>query len=398
MRHLLGVARAVTLHRRLADAIGCAPGWPRPRCTYQTELGTFTLPRPWILARGRRDAAPQWAEFDRARAKAAHERRLCQVCGDSLQQIIVLGLVQCSDDETSGPGCHPRCAALMAQHCPHFARATRSPAATVAFRYEGEGCGYELPVGYDPELPFATVNPVLIDPDAEPMTRDDLRVLAAHDPLGLGQLSPHRPRSSRRRLRTATRHAPPPSPPYSFGGSTMASPSNDTAAPARTDAALAHLLDTARTEARDAASALLRAAQLEQAAQPHATCCIPWGVLRFVARTVSDPSDIPTPDACMVDQIDADTSASPTVVPLACATRAGEEVERAIDALAKAAAALEEAARSGSVPQTRVHMLWFFARALDAQFGRPDTFGARAWHARQSIARMVSRDQESEER
>jgi hypothetical protein len=178
----------------------------------------------------------------------------------------------------------------------------------------------------------------------------------------------------------------------------MASPSKDTAAPARTDAALAHLLDTARSETHHAASALLRAAQLEQAAQPHATCCIPWGVLRFVAHTVSSPSDIPTPDARVVDEIDPDASASPTVVPLACATRAGEEVEHAIGALARAAAALEEAASGGSVPQTRVHMLWFFARALHAQFGRPDSFAARAWRARQSIARMVGRDQESEAR
>jgi len=176
----------------------------------------------------------------------------------------------------------------------------------------------------------------------------------------------------------------------------MASPSTDIAAPGRTEAALAQLLlDTARTESHNAATALLRAAQLDQAARPHAKCGVPWGVLRFVAYSVADPSDIPTADVSILDDVEHDADATPQARALALVTHASEEVERAMFALATAAFALEEATRAGSAPRPRADRLWFLARALQGQMGW-STFGPVWTCARESIARVV-RDHHSGE-
>ena len=168
------------------------PGWPRPYADYEPHRGRSDsspdrLPVPWVIEI--LNGEPVWTTFH-IKAGDAHEERLCQICGEALGQIILLG---CEDNpiatadkrNTNGPGCHPRCMATAAKFCPHF---ETGEDAVIAFLYEGEGLGYL----FDPdrsqwaaEGPYG--EPHEVELQCTEMTRSEVRQLAITDPLGLGQ-------------------------------------------------------------------------------------------------------------------------------------------------------------------------------------------------------------------
>ena len=165
-------------------------GWPRPRGDYEPEEWVrdrhpdreeATLPIPWIVAL-KEDGKPDWTTFH-DQARQAHDRRLCQICGEELGQVVVLGRYG-TEEQCSGPGCHPRCFAVAAKFCPHFAKADD---AVIAYRYEGVGLGYVWEVEdefWREEGPYLDSND--LDPACVPLTRAEVRQLAKDDPLGEG--------------------------------------------------------------------------------------------------------------------------------------------------------------------------------------------------------------------
>ena len=183
-----------------------APGWPRPLGTYEPRRGWHAhrgepraLPVPWVIEIDSHngEAEVAWTTFH-DQSTRAHSERLCQVCGEALGRILVLG-VSNMRSETSGPGCHPRCAALAIRFCPHFAEIADDE--TIAYIYEGEGVGYLWPSERPPrgsrreppdpideviasgeEEPYTLPNPVVAE--ARPLTRDEVKQLAKDNPLG----------------------------------------------------------------------------------------------------------------------------------------------------------------------------------------------------------------------
>lgn len=155
-------------------------GWPRPRRRYEPTLYAASetrrpsmLPEPWIVG-------DDWTVFHDEATGSAHRDRLCQVCGEQLGAVVVL-MRGHRRRETSGPGCHPRCAVLAARFCPHIVELGDVP---IAYRYEGDGLGFD---GVDrdtplDEEPYSDELPV--HPSAVAMTRAELRNLAKNDPLG----------------------------------------------------------------------------------------------------------------------------------------------------------------------------------------------------------------------
>ncbi len=117
---------------RIQDPGTSVRGWPRPRRQYEPDVEQHPervpaiLPVPWVVG-------DDWLDFQ-PDAPTAEAERLCQVCGERLGRVMVL----CRGHRprvTSGPGCHPRCAALAVRFCPHLVEMDAS--ADVAYRYEG---------------------------------------------------------------------------------------------------------------------------------------------------------------------------------------------------------------------------------------------------------------------
>lgn len=171
-------------------------GWPRPWCDYTPEdvggylLPTETrrLPAPWVGG----DAVLEndWVDF-RKDASRAHVERLCAVCGERMDGLIVLGRQHHKD--TNGPGCHPRCAAMAVKFCPHFEREFENVLpygpcdighadAIVAYVYDGPGVGYCHRLTDTDGL---YTNNLKIKANARPLDRAALRELASRDPLGI---------------------------------------------------------------------------------------------------------------------------------------------------------------------------------------------------------------------
>lgn len=155
------------------------PGWPRP----WLEHPSGRRPLPWILG-----SAPiildAWITFDMDRARRAHTKRLCFCCGLPLAALIVLGCYRPERKaetlmRSDGPGGHPRCLALALGSCPHLASAGHRE--TITYLYEGSGLGYSTD-STDPTRPFD--QPVRVDPEARPLTREALLALAVDDPEG----------------------------------------------------------------------------------------------------------------------------------------------------------------------------------------------------------------------
>lgn len=172
-------------------------GWPRPRGEWLDESGRRlglevepeTLPVPWVLARAA-DGKVAWTVFH-GQAHTAHPKRLCQVCGEELGTIVLLGLAEDTGNEghrTSGPGCHPRCMALTLSFCPHFRDLPAN--GTVAYAYTGPGTGYRAFDGPDDPEPTPSqieevyTATVAIAPDALPMSACLVKELARRDPTG----------------------------------------------------------------------------------------------------------------------------------------------------------------------------------------------------------------------
>lgn len=136
---------------------------------------------PWIIV-VRNGGRADWTVFHPEAARAHHER-LCQVCGEKLGRLIVL-LRGHHPRETTGPGCHPRCAALAVKTCPHVDDLGEN----VAYLYEGDGLGYTCGglsfEGDDGAEPYTDENDV--DPDAAELTREGVALLAKRDPMGVG--------------------------------------------------------------------------------------------------------------------------------------------------------------------------------------------------------------------
>ena len=165
-----------------------ARGWPRPRGTYAQPSyypdpdEPKDLPVPWVVEVDPKYGV-QWTAFH-DRCSEAHDERLCQVCGEKLGRVVVLGNAH-DEGMTSGPGCHPRCFALAMKFCPHFAKAESMANGRVAFLYEGSGLGYEDPAA-QVDCPYEGVyehpNPIVVE--AVAIDADRVRELARTNPLG----------------------------------------------------------------------------------------------------------------------------------------------------------------------------------------------------------------------
>lgn len=152
------------------------PGWPRPYVPYVpmravSKVPVGVMPAPWIG--GDNVLSQDWYGF-RPGASEAHRDRLCAVCGEEMRGTVVLGNFQ--GHNTSGPGCHPRCAALAVARCPHF----EDLPDVVAFAYDGPGPGY-----IHENFRELYSEGHVVHPMAQPLCRDEVRRLASIDPLGL---------------------------------------------------------------------------------------------------------------------------------------------------------------------------------------------------------------------
>jgi hypothetical protein len=161
-------------------------GWPRPKRPWKDGVGDGyhrdsrdklpdLLPAPWINGT-EIEAQEDWHSF-RPDAMRAHEERLCVVCGEPLNQSVILGVMDIRRRETSGPGGHPRCIWVAVNSCPHLVELESD---TVAWEYVDEGVGYDGPSHED-----AYGSGERVDDSAHPLTRSQLKSLARTDPLGM---------------------------------------------------------------------------------------------------------------------------------------------------------------------------------------------------------------------
>lgn len=146
------------------------------------------LPVPWVAG----TTVPgeiEWTTFHQHMARDAIQDKLCQVCGERLGWVKILGLMQrrfqaaqFGERNTSGPAMHPRCAAMAFQFCPHF---PEGPEAVVGARYTGPGLGFKLDAWFKPpEYEGLMSGEPLIYRNAVNMTRAEVKVLAKDNPLG----------------------------------------------------------------------------------------------------------------------------------------------------------------------------------------------------------------------
>lgn len=155
-------------------------GWPRPKAKFEFSSSgeqlpePVKLPAPWI--NGNHVLTGDWLSF-RPDADRAFDERLCSVCGEAMPGTVIL--LRYTDETagiTSGPGAHPRCAALACKHCPHMNH--RADEETGGYAHDGDDAGF------DPDSdPFAS-STYTVDADARPVTVAQIRRLAASDPLG----------------------------------------------------------------------------------------------------------------------------------------------------------------------------------------------------------------------
>jgi hypothetical protein len=153
-----------------------APGWPRPRADVE---GYGRLPAIWINA-----AHGETVDYISCRddSSRAHTEMLCQVCGEPLGGVFVLGQTY-NRKATVGSGMHPRCMALTLSFCPHYKSKTDDD--VVAYLYEGEGTGYE----WDRQDWDTTDEDVYCEardivPEATPLTATQVKDLARQNPMG----------------------------------------------------------------------------------------------------------------------------------------------------------------------------------------------------------------------
>lgn len=163
-----------------ASLIENTAGWPRPRRTWTDNRGRRgyvgqerQLPVPWILGQNKHGEI-RWTVFKDDWTVAAHGH-LCQVCGEVLSSIKLLGIEK--PGMTSGSACHPRCMALALSLCPHLIDA--SP--LVAYRYDGPGPGFYVP---DQELLLQGLPEYEVMTTAVPYTASDVVELARQNPMG----------------------------------------------------------------------------------------------------------------------------------------------------------------------------------------------------------------------
>lgn len=169
------------------------PGWPRSRSHFDSSDTRSVvsrhrfngmMPVPWIIRMIEDTDQAQWTRF-KEDSNVAHEKRLCQVCGERLETLMILMVADGS--ETSGPGTHPRCAALSAKFCPHLVELAENDD-IVGYLFvdpsEQEN-GYSIP---DHQQPFqggeAYENPNEIDSRAIPLKRPEIIKLARLNPMG----------------------------------------------------------------------------------------------------------------------------------------------------------------------------------------------------------------------
>lgn len=165
-----------------------AKGWPRPfrdyepersRGTFQAEK-TYRLPDLWILEDN------DWLTFQTDRSNACYHERLCAVCGEGMDGSIIMPEFdrkhgRLGERCTSGPGCHPRCAALALKLCPHLQGAAEKD--FVAFRYDGPSNG-SYADGLDYMEPYEG-GTTQVDHAAVAITLGEVKRMAKENPLGL---------------------------------------------------------------------------------------------------------------------------------------------------------------------------------------------------------------------
>lgn len=142
------------------------------------------LPVPWVV-KAKDRLVPNvesddvfWTKFHDGSSRA-HYERLCQVCGYATGPIMLLMATEPGGQlETSGPGLHPRCAALSLKFCPHLIEMAEKDE-YVGFLYTGDGVGY-IWDGF--EEPFTT--PSEVDPSAIPLKAEEIIKLAKLSPMG----------------------------------------------------------------------------------------------------------------------------------------------------------------------------------------------------------------------
>lgn len=162
-------------------------GWPRPRAEWRHK-GRFREPRcpalpdrlpvPWIVDLEKLG----WTGF-RDEARDAARERLCAVCGRVVVGTLVLGYYDLgiTPDEgryTSGPGGHPRCMLLAATCCPRLVEEAEDDG-QVAWRFDGEGAGHEVPEDDD-----GYGEGEIVAPEAIPLTLAELRALVRQTSKG----------------------------------------------------------------------------------------------------------------------------------------------------------------------------------------------------------------------
>jgi hypothetical protein len=170
-------------------------GWPRLTCPYEVRtsvrmssvqnrtgwaLGFRQLPSPWINGDSP-ERHGDWLTFEEGRCEEAYHKRACVVCGEPTQGAVVFGSATNGQQQTSGPGGHPRCLWLAANTCPNL---LDSEKVVVAWLYIGDGRGHMSPPAEEQEDPYSDGDYQDIDPSAFPLTRSELQALARADPLG----------------------------------------------------------------------------------------------------------------------------------------------------------------------------------------------------------------------
>lgn len=96
-----------------------AKGLPRPRVTYRGKEMVW----PWVAQdytdRMTSDFGPE--DIDASRHSGTLIFPNCQICGEFCSEVGVLfaKIDSCDDLKSDGGFMHPRCAKIMAAHCPH---------------------------------------------------------------------------------------------------------------------------------------------------------------------------------------------------------------------------------------------------------------------------------------
>lgn len=157
-------------------------GYPRRKMLAKLSDGTEAM-FPNLYVGGKEQHSGDFLTFQDGRARRLIRARECVVCGLPMEGVVILGRYMTRaavTRRTDGPPGHPRCVNLAVNICPHFVKARAKLSGTVAYLWDGPGCGFQYG-----DRRVADGADARVHEDAWALTAEELSKIARENPMGV---------------------------------------------------------------------------------------------------------------------------------------------------------------------------------------------------------------------